>query len=99
MAVELLNAAGARWRSLGQLLGIALPVLFLLVRMKEYRWRRMIVFLDPWADPQGAGYHVVQSLIALGCGGAAWVGAGRASGEGRGGGEGGSLWAAEHLQK
>jgi len=77
VAVTLLIAAGARWRHLGPLLGIALPVLFLLVRMREYRWRRMIVFLDPWADPQGAGYHVVQSLIALGCGGLAGMGPGR----------------------
>jgi cell division protein FtsW len=34
-----------------------------------YRLRRMVVFLDPWADPQGDGYQVVQSLLAVGSGG------------------------------
>jgi len=78
VAVTLLIVAGARWRHLGPFLAAALPVLFVLLRMREYRWRRMIVFLNPWADPQGAGYHVVQSLIALGCGG--WTGVGPGAG-------------------
>lgn len=77
VAVTLLIASGARWRHTLPLAAVALPIMFLLIRMKEYRWRRMIVFLNPWADPQGAGYHVVQSLIALGCGGLAGVGPGR----------------------
>ena len=77
VAVTLLIVSGARWRHLGPLAAIALPIMFLLIRMKEYRWRRMITFLNPWADPQGAGYHVVQSLIALGCGGLTGLGPGR----------------------
>ena len=31
--------------------------------------KRLITFLDPWADPQGSGFQVVQSLIAVGSGG------------------------------
>src|ERR687890_628778 len=34
-----------------------------------FRMRRMTAFLDPWADPQGSGYQVVQSLLAVGSGG------------------------------
>jgi len=34
-----------------------------------FRWRRLISFVDPWADQKGAGYQVVQSLIAVGSGG------------------------------
>jgi cell division protein FtsW len=34
-----------------------------------FRMRRMVMFLDPWADPQGSGFQVVQSLIAIGSGG------------------------------
>ena len=31
--------------------------------------RRMVAFIDPFADPQGAGFHIIQSLIAVGTGG------------------------------
>jgi cell division protein FtsW len=41
---------------------------------EPYRWRRIIAFLDPWADPNGAGYQIIQSLIAVGSGG--WLGRG-----------------------
>ncbi len=40
-----------------------------MVIFTPFRWRRMASFIDPWADQQGAGYQVVQSLIALGSGG------------------------------
>jgi cell division protein FtsW len=36
--------------------------------------RRVLVFLDPWKDPQGAGFQIVQSLIAIGTGGLTGVG-------------------------
>ena len=39
------------------------------VMHKEYRWRRMTSFLDPWANPQGEGYHMVQSLLSFSTGG------------------------------
>ncbi len=39
-----------------------------------YRWARITGFLDPWADPDGAGYQIIQSLIAVGSGG--WLGRG-----------------------
>src|SRR5262245_44897571 len=44
-----------------------------------FRMKRLIVFLDPWADQQGAGFQVVQSLIAIGSGG--WDGLGFAQGK------------------
>jgi cell division protein FtsW len=34
-----------------------------------WRLKRMVTFLDPWADPQGGGFQVVQALIAVGSGG------------------------------
>lgn len=74
VGLTVLIAAGVRWRHMAPLFLVSAPLLFLFMRMKEYRWQRLIVFLDPWSDPQGAGYHVVQSLIALGCGG--WTGVG-----------------------
>ena len=38
------------------------------VDLRTLRLRRMIMFLDPWADQQGSGFQVVQSLIAIGSG-------------------------------
>jgi cell division protein FtsW len=40
-----------------------------MVIFTPFRWRRMATFIDPWADQQGSGYQVVQSLIAVGSGG------------------------------
>ena len=37
--------------------------------LKEYQLNRLIIFLDPWKDPAGDGYHIIQSLIAIGQGG------------------------------
>ena len=46
---------------------------------KAYRARRIFAFLDPWADPQGAGHQIIQSFLAFGSGGVF----GRGLGEGR----------------
>lgn len=77
VGMTMLIVAGIRWKHVLLLTSAAAPVLFFLLRMREYRWRRLVVFLDPWNDPQGAGYHIVQSLIALGSGGLTGVGTGR----------------------
>ncbi len=45
-----------------------------LVYLKAYRMRRILVFLNPWADPKGAGFQIIQSLIAIGSGGIWGVG-------------------------
>jgi len=58
--------------SLG-LLGI--PALIKLIS-EPYRWKRVTAFLDPWKDPQGAGFQLIQSFIALGSGGFMGVGLG-----------------------
>lgn len=39
------------------------------IPLKEYQVTRLLIFLDPWQDWQGAGYHVIQSQIAIGSGG------------------------------
>jgi len=46
------------------------------IRFSEFRWNRMMIFRDPWQDPQGAGYQLIQSLYALGNGGLFGVGIG-----------------------
>ncbi len=42
----------------------------------DYRINRILTFIDPWKDPRGAGYHIIQSLLALGSGGITGVGPG-----------------------
>ncbi|HLL89100.1 MAG TPA: putative peptidoglycan glycosyltransferase FtsW [Tepidisphaeraceae bacterium] len=42
---------------------------FWFVYHKEYRWKRMTAFLDPYASPQGEGYHMIQSLLSFSTGG------------------------------
>ena len=67
--VVLIYTAGARLLHLGM---AALPALIGLIGLLifvPFRMRRMVMFLDPWADPQGSGFQVVQSLIAIGSGG------------------------------
>ncbi|MGD1849213.1 MAG: FtsW/RodA/SpoVE family cell cycle protein [Cyanophyceae cyanobacterium] len=38
------------------------------ISLRSYQQRRIIAFLNPWADPQGSGYQLVQSLLAIGSG-------------------------------
>ena len=61
--------AGARVLHLGLMALPALVGVIGLLIFVPFRLRRMIMFLDPWADPQGSGFQVVQSLIAIGSGG------------------------------
>lgn len=61
--------AGARPKHLAMLAAPALVVLAGLLIFVPFRAKRLITFLDPWADPQGSGFQVVQSLIAVGSGG------------------------------
>ena len=67
--VVMLYAAGASLVHLGLAAAPALLGLAALLLFVPWRLARMVTFLDPWADPQGAGYQVVQSLIAVGSGG------------------------------
>lgn len=46
----------------------------LLIIYHPYRLKRILIFLNPWSDPQGAGFQIIQSLIAIGSGGLWGVG-------------------------
>jgi len=52
----------------------ALPIIYLLIVRVPYRYERMMAFLNPNADPQGHGFQLLQSLIAVGSGGFTGVG-------------------------
>jgi cell division protein FtsW len=68
--------AGARLSHLGALVACAVPVVAYAVMGTAYQRRRWLAFLDPWSDPTDAGFQVIQSLLAIGGGGAAGVGLG-----------------------
>ncbi|MFH0898754.1 MAG: putative lipid II flippase FtsW [bacterium] len=45
-----------------------LPLGLYLILTRSYRLNRVLIFLNPWADPQGQGFQIIQSLIAIGSG-------------------------------
>ena len=49
------------------LIGLVRPILWGFLH--AYQQRRLTIFLNPESDPQGAGYHIIQSLLAIGNGG------------------------------
>ncbi len=67
--------AGAAWRHIMILALVALPA-FGFAAMEPYRLRRIISFLDPWADPYNSGFQLTQALIAVGRGEVFGVGLG-----------------------
>ncbi len=75
MAVLLLIfVAGTPMKYLWGLALSALPILIFFAIREPYRWERLTSFINPWSDPMGSGYHVIQSFYALGPGG--WFGVG-----------------------
>lgn len=64
-----LFTAGARLKHMAIAAAPALVGIVGLLVFVPFRMRRMTAFLDPWADPQGTSYQVVQSLLAVGSGG------------------------------
>jgi cell division protein FtsW len=62
-------AAGLHYRYFIGTLLAAVPVLYIVLVSAPYRRRRLLAFWDPWADPLGDGFQIIQSLIAVGTGG------------------------------
>lgn len=70
----ILFVAGLSWKWLVVGAAAAAPVMFVLITRVSYRQARMMAFLHPESDPQGAGFQLLQSLIAVGSGGFTGVG-------------------------
>jgi cell division protein FtsW len=70
----MLFIAKFKLRYLMGLLLLGLPAIVYLIMTKAYRLKRVLTFLNPWEDPKGAGFQVIQSLIAIGSGGSFGVG-------------------------
>jgi cell division protein FtsW len=77
VALGMMFLSGVRLNHLGAALITVFAVLTVLINMSEYRLQRFLCFQDPWADPTGCGYQLVQALIAVGSG--EWLGVGLGS--------------------
>jgi cell division protein FtsW len=76
IALALFFAAGARLMHLAAIVVAMVPFAALTVLASPYRRARVFAFVDPWKDPLNTGFHIVQSLLALGSGGVFGVGLG-----------------------
>jgi rod shape determining protein RodA len=62
--------AGLRWRYMfGSLVCVVVAAPYLWTYLYDYQQRRILTLINPWSDPLGAGYHTIQSMIAIGSGG------------------------------
>jgi len=75
--VVMLFAGGTKTSHLVGLMLLSVPAGIFLILSEEYRRKRLFSFLNPWADKQDTGYHIIQSLYALGSGGLLGVGLGQ----------------------
>src|SRR5207249_6952075 len=69
LTFALLFLAGGRLAHLGLILAPAVPLIAIAIWMAPYRLRRITAFLDPWSDPRGSGFQIIQSWLAFGNGG------------------------------
>ena len=69
LTFTLLFLAGGRVRHLGLILAAAVPPLVIAIWAAPYRLRRIVAFVDPWSDPRGSGFQIIQSWLAFGNGG------------------------------
>jgi cell division protein FtsW len=69
IAAVMIFAAGINYRYVIGVGLAAIPALYFLLAFSDYRRRRILAFLNPWADPLGDGFQMIQSMIAIGTGG------------------------------
>jgi cell division protein FtsW len=69
IAAVMVFTAGLNYRYVIGVGLAAVPAVYVLVMGSAYRRRRTLAFLNPWEDPLGDGFQIIQSLIAIGTGG------------------------------
>lgn len=70
----LLFVAGLDLRWIAMSIIFAVPTFYLLIFRVRYRRERILAFLNPWEEPLGRGFQIIQSLISVGTGGFAGLG-------------------------
>jgi cell division protein FtsW len=76
IALVMLVVAGVNWKRFAVMFGACGIFGIVFTITEAYRAKRLFIFLNPWSDPRGDGYQIVQSLYALGNGGLFGVGLG-----------------------
>jgi len=74
IAFIMLFIGGTKIIQLFTLVIAAVPMGILVLLREEYRKVRLLSFLNPWKDPLDSGFHIIQSLLALGSGGISGIG-------------------------
>ena len=74
----MLFVAGAQMKQFLLVIGLGLLGISALIIFVDWRWERIISFIDPWTDPFGGGYQLTLSLMAIGRG--EWFGVGLGEG-------------------
>ena len=74
ITASILFVAGIRLRYFGYAFLASLLPLYVLIFHVAYRRDRILAFLNPYSDPQGRGFHMIQSLIAVSTGGVTGLG-------------------------
>ena len=69
IAAAMVFAAGLNYQYVVGAFLAAIPAVYILAMGAPYRRRRLMSFLNPWDDPLGDGFQIIQSLIAVGTGG------------------------------
>ncbi len=69
VAIMMIIAGCKFWHFLASGLVVGVPGIIALILLEPYRLQRVITFLNPWSDPTGDGWQVIQSLYAIGSGG------------------------------
>ncbi len=65
----MLIAGGARLWQMALMLPAGCVAIYFAIASSPYRLARLTAFIDPWADPDGTGYHPIQSMVAIAQGG------------------------------
>jgi cell division protein FtsW len=79
MTSVLLFVSGLQLRYVFGALAVLLPALYFLIIRVPYRLSRLEAYLNPWEDPQGSGFQIIQSFLAFASGGVHGVGLGQST--------------------
>lgn len=77
LVITLFFLGGIHVRYLVGAIAVMAPIFYFLVALVPYRVQRITAYLNPWEDPQGSGFQIIQSFLAFGLGGIKGVGLGQ----------------------